>query len=150
MSEERRFLKDRRSKPTRPISRYTFIGRRKKGRRVGELDNYYVDRYESHLAALIGLIIVFCVLDVFFSLEIERLGGVEWNYLMSIFMGKNLTLSIILKIIITIVCAFFLLIHKNFKLFRFIKAPFFIYLTFTIYLLLILYESYSLIVLHQI
>lgn len=150
MSEERRFQKDRRSKPTQLISRYTFIGRRKRARRVGELDNYYVDKYESHLAILIGLIIVFCVLDVFFSLKIERHGGVEWNYLMSFFMGKNLALSIILKIIITIVCAFFLLIHKNFKLFRFIKAPFFIYLIFTIYLLLILYESYSLIVLRQI
>lgn len=150
MSGEKRHHKDRRSKPTRPISRYTFVGRRKGTRRVAELDNYYVDRYESHLVILIGLIIVFSVLDVFFSLRIEQLGGTEWNYIMSLFMQKNLALSIILKIIITIVCAFFLLIHKNFKLLGFVRAPFFIYIIFTIYLILILYESYSLIILRQI
>lgn len=150
MSLEKRHLKDRRSKPTRPVSRYTFVGRRRGTRRQTEVDNYYVDRYEASLIVLVGLIVVFCVLDVILSLRIERLGGEEWNYIMSFFMQKNLTLSIILKVVITIVCAFFLLIHKNFKLFGFVKAPFFVYFIFTIYFLLILYESYALIILRPI
>ncbi len=150
MPVEKRHLKDRRLKPTRPLSRYTFVGRRQGTRRESEIDNYYVDRYESHLVILIGLIIVFCVLDVILSLRIERIGGEEWNSIMSFLMQKNQTLSVIFKIIITTVCAFFLLIHKNFKLFGFVKAPFFIYVIFTIYLILILYESFSLIILRQI
>jgi len=150
MIVEKRHLKDRRSKPTQPLSRYIFIGRRQGTRREAELDNYYVDKYEPHLVILIGLIIVFCVIDVFFSLKIERLGGVEWNHLMSLLMNKNLALSLVLKIVITVGCAFFLLIHKNFRLFGFIRAPFFIYFIFSIYFLLILYESYALIVLRQI
>ena len=56
---ERRQLKDRRKGATRPISRYTFVGRRKKSQRLNESDNYYVDRYELHLLILTGLILVF-------------------------------------------------------------------------------------------
>ena len=127
-----------------------FFGRRKKARRLGEMYNYYVDKYESHLIILFGLIIVFCVSDIILSLKIQQFGGVEWNYVMSIFMEKNLTLSLIVKIFITTLSAFFILIHKNFKLFGFVRAPFFIYFIFSIYIVLILFESYSLILLHRI
>lgn len=100
---ERRQLKDRRKKPTKPISRYTFVGRRKRAQRFTELENYYVDRYELHLLIIIGLIIVFCVLDACFSLKICNFGGSESNLLMSIFMEKNLVLALIVKFFITII-----------------------------------------------
>ena len=137
---ERRQLKDRRKGATRPISRYTFVGRRKKSQRLNESDNYYVDRYELHLLILTGLILVFCILDVYFTLQILRFGGTESNLLMSIFMEKNLVLSVIVKFLLTIIGSVFLLVHKNFKIFSAIKTHVFIYLIFSVYFVLILYE----------
>lgn len=137
---ERRHLKDRRMRPTKPISRYTFVGRRKRAQRWNELDNYYVDRYELHLLIIAGLIIVFCILDACFSLEIYRFGGSESNPLMSIFIKKNLVLSLIVKFLITATGSVFLLVHKNFKIFNTIKTHLFIYLIFSVYFVLVLYE----------
>lgn len=137
---ERRHLKDRRMRLTKPISRYTFEGRRKRAQRFNELDNYYVDRYELHLLIITGLIIVFCILDAYFSLEIRHFGGSESNLLMSIFMEKNLVLSLIVKFFITAIGSVFLLVHKNFKLFSTIKTHIFIYIIFFVYFVLILYE----------
>jgi hypothetical protein len=137
---ERRRLKDRRTRATKPISRYTFVGRRKKSQRFGELDNYYVDRYELHLLIMTGLIIVFCFLDVYFTLEILRFGGTESNLLMSILMEKNLALSLIVKFFLTVIGTVFLLLHKNFRILSAIKTHVFIYLIFSVYFVLILYE----------
>ena len=137
---ERRHVKDRRIRATKPISRYTFVGRRKRSQRFSELDNYYVDRYELHLLIMTGLIIVFCVLDVYFTLEILRFGGTESNLLMSVLMEKNLALSLIVKFFLTIIGTVFLLVHKNFKFFSAIKIHVFIYLIFSVYFVLILYE----------
>jgi len=144
MTIENRQLKDRRLKPTRPISRYTFIGRRDKARRFNELDNYYVDKYESQLLILISLIMIFCFLDAFISLKIFQLGGAEGNPLMSIFIKKNLVLSFVVKFLFSAIFIIFLIIHKNFKIFGVIKTYLFIYLIFSIYFLLVLYEFYSL------
>jgi hypothetical protein len=136
---ERRQLKDRRTRPTKPISRYSLIGQRKRAQRFNELDNYYADRYEWHLLTITGLIIFFCVLDTCFSLEICNFGGRESNLLMSIFMEKNLVLALIVKFFITSFGSVFLLVHKNFKVFI-IKTQIFIYLIFFIYFVLVLYE----------
>ena len=145
MPIERRHLKDRRQSPTRAIGRYAFVGRRRKARRSGELDNYYVDRYEWQLLALISLIILFCVLDAFLTHKISQLGGSEWNRLMDFFMDKNLTLSLAVKFLITAVCSFFLLFHKNFRIFGLIRTQLAIYIIFFVYFTLILYESSALV-----
>lgn len=147
---ERRELKNRRLKPTRPISRYTFVGRRKEARRVEELDNYYVDKYELHLLIVVSLIMIFCVLDTLFTLKINHLGGSEGNLLMLIFMEKNLALSLLVKFLITAGCSIFLLIHKNFKIFGAIKTYLFIYFIFFVYFILTLYEIYSLVLINGI
>jgi hypothetical protein len=148
MPVERRHLNDRRQRPTKAISRYTFVGRRRKSRRAGELDNYYVDRYEQHLLALTGFIILFCVLDGFLTLKISQLGASEWNRLMAFFMEKNLTLSLAAKFLITSVCAFFLFIHKNFRIFGLIRTQTAIYIIFSVYSVLVLYESSALVFLY--
>jgi hypothetical protein len=140
LMNEKRQLKDRRMGATKPISRYTFVGRRKKSQRSNELDNYYVDRYELHLLIITGLIIVFCILDAYFTLEILHFGGSESNLLMSIFMEKSLVLSLIVKFSITVIGSVFLLVHKNFKIFSAIKTHIFLYLIFFVYFVLILYE----------
>jgi len=144
MQTDRRQLRDRRSKPTKPLSRYTFKGRRKKARRTDEIDNYYVDRYGWHYLILIGLIMIFCVLDIYLNSKILQLGGSEINPFMALFMKKNLALSQATKILITVGASIFILIHKNFRILGKIKTQFFIYAIFCIYFILVVYESSTL------
>jgi len=140
---DKRQLEDRRQKPTPPISRYIFFGRRRKARRSDELDNFYVDKYEWHLLFVTSLIMLFCVLDAYLTLKILQLGGSENNLFISFFMQKNLALTLIVRFFVTVAASVFLLIHKNFKLFGAIRTHRLIYLVFSIYFFLVLYEVYA-------
>jgi len=147
MIEERRSTKDRRTKATRPLCKYTFVGRRKTARRKDEADNYYVDKYEGKYLFLFGLIIVFAIFDTIFSLKIFEFGGEEINPFMSILIKKSLTLALIIKYVITVMSILIILIHKNFRIFKFIKIRFVIHRIFNIYFVVLIYECYCCIVL---
>ena len=139
---EKRTTQDRRKKPTPPISKYMFVGRRKKARRAEEDQNYYVDRYALPYFIVVAIILVFCFLDTYFTQKILINGGTELNFIWSKFVMKNFTLTRTIKYIITFGWLIFLLIHKNFKLFGTFKTKFLIYAVLTIYLLLVGYEFY--------
>jgi hypothetical protein len=144
MSDENRQLKDRRSRPTRFISRYTLIGRRRKVRRQDEAHNYYVDKFESRYLIMVGLVMIFCILDYGLSIKIFEKGGAELNVLMATFMSNGRVLLLWVKLCLTLICLVFILLHKNFKVFGLIKAHVLIYYVFSIYFVLVLYEFYSL------
>ncbi|MFQ5722520.1 MAG: DUF5658 family protein [Candidatus Aminicenantales bacterium] len=144
MPTEKRHLKDRRARPTPPLSRYTLRGHRRQARRWQERDNYYVDRYEPQYLIFIALIMVFCLLDIYFNSKIFQAGGYELNLFMAGFMKKNFLLAQIFKVLITLFCSVFLLIHKNFRILGKIKTHVFIYGIFGLYLVLVVYESYAL------
>jgi hypothetical protein len=140
---EKRQLEDRRSRPTRFLSRYTLKGRRRKARRQNEAVNYYVDRYERRYLILIGLIMILCILDYFFSFKLFRLGGAEINLLMSNLFKNNRILLLFVKLGLTFFGLVFILFHKNFKVFGVLKTRVVIYYVFSLYLALILYEFYA-------
>ncbi len=137
---DKRRLPDQRRTPTKPWSRYALFGRRKKARRADEDRNYYVDRYESHYFLLISLILVLCVLDAYFTLKFLAYGGKELNLLMLRLIDKNPSLAMGFKYGVTVLGVTFILIHKNFIVFGRVRAFSFIYLIFSIYFLLVLYE----------
>lgn len=147
MTWERRDTKDRRVKATRPLSKYTFIGRRRTTRRKDEADNYYVDKYEGKYLFLFGLIVIFAIFDTIFSLKIFEFGGAEINPFMSILMKESLTLALIIKYVITFMAILIILIHKNFRILKFIKISFVIHTIFIIYFAVLIYECYCCIVL---
>lgn len=137
-------MKDRRSKPTRFISRYTLIGRRRKARRQDEANNYYVDKFESRYLIMVGLVMIFCIMDYGLSFKIFEKGGAELNVLMAAFMANGRVLLLLVKLCLTLICLVFILLHKNFKVFGLIKAHVLIYYVFSVYFVLVLYEVYSL------
>lgn len=141
MKQERRTSIDRRRAPTpHPFKYYTFLGRRMKARRRDEDKDYYVDQYETFYLFLVLGIILFCLLDAFLTLGLIGRGGHELNPLMSNLIQQNATLFLALKIYLTFVCVLFLLIHKNFRLFGQLKTNYIIYIIFSLYVLLIIYE----------
>jgi hypothetical protein len=144
MQSERRKLTDRRKFPTRPFSKYIFKGRRRQARRKEEDHNYYVDHYDAKYLALVLSIVVLCVFDAYFTLKIIHYGGRELNPLMIKFLDRFPELSLLMKYIVTVISLVILLVHKNFVLFRKVKAYFFLYVIFMLYFLLVLYEVFFL------
>ncbi len=144
MLTDRRKQSDRRKFLTRPFSKYIFKGRRKQARREKEDQNYYVDRYEAKYLALVLSILVLCVFDAYFTLKIIHYGGKELNPLMIKFLDRFPELSLLMKYLVTVISLVILLVHKNFILFDKIKADFFLYVIFFLYLFLVLYEVFFL------
>jgi len=141
MLDEKRKQTDRRRTPTKPFSRHMIKGRRKQARRVEEDKNYYVDRYEPHYLVFVLLILVLCVLDAYLTLKILHYGGTELNPLMITFIERDPFGCLLVKYLITAICLVVILIHKNFIVFGKVRAYYFIYVIFFLYLVLVLYEA---------
>jgi hypothetical protein len=144
MQTERRKQPDRRGFPTRPFSKYIFKGRRRHARRKEEDKNYYVDRYDAKYLALVLSILVLCVFDAYFTLKIILYGGKELNPLMIKFLDRFPEMSLFMKYLVTVISLVILLVHKNFILFDKVKADFFLYVIFSLYFFLVLYEAFFL------
>lgn len=144
MQTERRKQPDRRKFPTRPFSKYMFKGKRRHARRKMEDHNYYVDRYDAKYLALVLSIAVLCVFDAYFTLKIIHFGGRELNPLMIKFLDRFPETSLIMKYLVTVICLVILLVHKNFILFGRVKAYFFLYVIFSLYFFLVIYEVFFL------
>ena len=143
MNTERRQNIDRRTCPTRPLSRYIIKGRRKGARRDIENVNYYVDRYNPHYLAVTCSILVLCVLDAYLTLTLIRFGGVELNPFMLVLMNKDFVLALIVKYLLTAFCMIFFLIHKNFKVFGKLRIGALLYGVLTLYIALVFMEAFS-------
>lgn len=141
MPIERRHLADHRRTPTKPLSRYSLWGHRRRARREAEDKDYYVDRYEPRYFFLISLILALCVLDAYFTLKIIDFGGKELNRLMLVFIYKKPISALVFKYLVTAVSIIFVLVHKNFVVFGKIRVSSLIYLFFSIYLILVSYEA---------
>jgi hypothetical protein len=144
MQMERREQRDRRKYPTRPFSKYIFKGKRRQARRQMEDFNYYVDRYDAKYLALVLSIVVLCVFDAYFTLKIIHFGGRELNPLMIKFLDRFPEMSLVMKYLITVISLVILLVHKNFIIFGKVKAYFFLYIIFSLYFFLVLYEVFFL------
>lgn len=144
MHTDKREQSDRRKFPTRPFSKHIFKGKRRHARREEEDQNYYVDRYDAKYLALVLSILVLCVFDAYFTLKIIHYGGKELNPLMIKFLDRFPEMSLLVKYLITVICLIILLVHKNFILFGKVKAYFFLYVIFSLYFFLVLYEVFFL------
>ena len=150
MTAEKRAQKDRRTCPTPPLSKYTFIGRRKNARRSYEDRNYYVDRYELRYLFMIAAILVLCILDAYLTLTLMRYGGQEVNPFMLALMNRNIGLAMVAKYLITVGCLIFFLLHKNFKIVGAFKIKNMIYAVLCVYVALVGMEFYWFVQIHTI
>lgn len=110
------------------------------------LSNY---RYESRYLALILSVLVLCILDAHYTLNLLQLGGVEINPVMIFLLEKDVALSLVLKYLVTASALIFLLVYKNIRIFGNIRVSALIYFVFILYVLLVLVEAYSYSVLTQ-
>jgi hypothetical protein len=110
---------DRRSRPTPRFSRYTFLGgRRRRGRRDGENENSFVDRYSPRLLAVMLWIGLMNIGDSFFTLHHIQAGAIELNPVAAWMLTTGRTGFVLLKASMITIPLIVLTLHKNFSLAR--------------------------------
>jgi hypothetical protein len=105
---------------------------------------HYVDIHEPAIVALSLGIILLCVADAFFTLNIIARGGEELNPFMKALLEKDVLLFFSVKFTVTSLCLVFTIAHKHFRIFRAISGYHILYAVFICYALLIYYETYLL------
>ncbi|MEL6428284.1 MAG: DUF5658 family protein [Planctomycetota bacterium] len=117
---DRRGPRDRRARPTRALSRYTFVGRRRGARRASEAGRQYVDRFRASELVLAAWIAGASAVDLALTLVHLRAGGSEANPLMAWLIGAGgLGLFCAVKLAMTTLGSLVLLVHARFPLARF-------------------------------
>lgn len=117
-SEERRTARDRRTKPTSPLSIASLFGSRTRYRRKeDQAKYYYVDRYSLLSILVVLFTIMLSVTDAFFTLKLVAIGAQEANPVMDYFLQFGPLPFIIAKYILTGACLIWFLVHKNYAVF---------------------------------
>lgn len=136
--EQRRY--ERRNHSWATLHGSLFVNRRRQFRRDDDHINAYQD-WHGHipLAATI-LIILLCVVDAFFTTILLSEGAVEMNIFMDWLIRKNFHAFTIVKMSITGLALVVLVMHYNFRIYRWIAVK---------YVILALVPAYSLLILHE-
>lgn len=137
---------ERRNRPERRRTGFTSMfyalvsSRRRDPRRDDEPVAYYTDWYSVPLFLLAVGIVLLCVADAFFTLQLISLGGSELNPFMAYLLDKGLYFFVGIKMALTVAAIIVLVMHQRFAFFRSIRAFHILLLTFLAYAVLIVYE----------
>jgi hypothetical protein len=139
--KNRRSPIERRKKPTRRWSWFTFFGRRRALRRKTDREKGgYVDRYSHIFFFLLFLILGLNILDSLFTMMIIDLGGQEFNPLVRAFIELHGDMFWIWRFVIASVALVLLYLHRGFILVRrMIIAIGFIYMVVVVYQMYLIY-----------
>ncbi len=129
--KDKRRVRDRRQKPTKPFSKYMLLGRRRSiRRRTDRKTHMYVDLYGHYLLLTLLLIILLSIFDAYFTIfHVER-GAREINPFMDFLIGYGNIYFFAIKYILTALGLLVLCIYKTLLIARaIIICIFFFYLT---------------------
>ncbi len=141
----RRVIDDQRCGDRRTTSWETWHGalfktRRRQSRRDGDHFNQYLD-WHGHTALLATLaIILLCFADAFLTTVLLGKGAIEVNVLMDWLIRKDIHVFTIVKMAVTGVALLILLIHFNFRVYKYISVRYLVYALVPVYVILILHE----------
>ncbi len=114
MERDRRIVRDRRQKPTRPLGRYMLFGRRRFIRRKTDRKTHiYVDLYGHYLLLCLLLIILLSVFDAYFTIFHVEKGAREINPFMNFMIGYGNINFFIVKYTLTVLGIILLCIYKS-------------------------------------
>jgi hypothetical protein len=131
---DRRIFSDRRKDPTRPLSRFTFWGRRRTFRRKSDQQKGgYVDYYNPLLFILLISAVTLNVLDAFITIIILDLGGWELNPIARSAIEVYGDKFWVWKFVIVSACVVFLCLHCKFRRAKLIIVSLNIYYTFVVF-----------------
>lgn len=115
---DRRSQSDRRDRPTQSWDSLLGRRRRKLGRRDGESEERYVDRFGRREIGLVLAIFVLNIFDAFCTLAWLERGGSEGNPLMDWALQSGDSVFLFQKCVVAGIWLLILLVHKNFRIAR--------------------------------
>ena len=117
-----------------------FLNRRRRFRRNDDRVNSYVDWHGHMTLATTLLIILLCFADAFLTTVLLEKGAVELNVFMNWLIRKDIHTFAIVKMAITGTALTVLVMHYNFRIYKYIAVK---------YILFALVPGYSLLILHE-
>jgi Domain of unknown function (DUF5658) len=139
IAPERRNRPERRRTGGKSMFYALFFTRRRDQRR-DEAIAYYTDWYGVPLFLLAVGIVLLCVADAFFTLQLISHGGTELNPFMAFLLDKGLYFFVGIKMALTVAAIIVLVMHQRFAFFRSLRALHVLLITFIGYGVLIAYE----------
>lgn len=142
ISEE---IEDQRGEDRRKPSMRTLLGairhqRRREPRREHDHLDSYTDWYGHGPFAATLIIILLCFADAFLTIVLLSKGAVELNVLMDWLIQKDVQTFAIVKMSMTGLALIVLVMHFNFRIYRFIAVRYLVYALVPMYSLLIYHE----------
>jgi hypothetical protein len=133
---------DRRKRPTSPLGALRTTGRRKAPRRGEDrAGNYFVDRFDAVTLAMIVGLLGLTITDGVLTIELLDRNSEEINPLMAHLLGRGHHAFLAGKYILTAAGLPFLVVFKNYRLFRTrIRIGYLFPAFITLYLLLLSYQ----------
>lgn len=140
----RRQRADRRQAEWRSFA-HSFIKSRRSGDRRADYDDVpaYVDVHGPKIFIGATLLMLFCVLDAFFTLQLIQHGSRELNPFLAMLLEIDAAWFFATKYLITAVCVFWLVTHKKFVFFG-IKGRKLLSFAIMLYGILISYQLFML------
>lgn len=139
---------DRRSNTFRTAINSLYRNRRASIRRSTDIaTNVYFDKHEPWFAYLALGIILMSIADAYFTLYILERGGEELGPFVNYLIQQSEILFFVIKHFITAIAVLFVLMHKNFIIFKYFSGYHGLYLMLISYVILITYEFSILIIL---
>jgi len=114
--------------------------RRRESRREKDHINSYTDWYGHWPLAATFAIITLCFADAFLTMILLSKGAVELNGLMNYLIQKDIQLFAVVKMSVTGTALIILLLHFNFRIYKYIAVRYVIYGLVPLYSLLIVHE----------
>ena len=142
---EQRRQPDRRQRHFKSLLFSLHNGRRMNARRQIEAkQGFYTDHYEKWVGCNVIAITLLSLLDAFLTLNILERGGIEVNPFMSALLDVDISVFLVGKFIITVVCLLFALVHINFHVLRILPMKYMLAGITGFYVMLIGYELFLL------
>lgn len=139
---------DRRNPSWMTLYGALFKYRRRNARRRGEHINSYVDWYGHWTLIATCTIILLCCMDAFLTVVLLSHGAVEMNILMDWLIQKDIRSFAAVKIGVTSLALIVLVLHLNFRVYKYIAVRYLLFALVPMYSLLITHELRMLSQLH--
>lgn len=114
--------------------------RRRTPRRENDHLNSYTDWYGHWPLAATFTIILLCFADAFLTTVLLSKGAIEMNVLMDYLIQKNIQLFTVVKMSVTGAALIILVLHFNFRVYKYVAVRYVIYGLVPLYSLLIFHE----------
>ena len=117
-----------------------FKQRRRTSRRDGDMVNNYIDWYDHWPLVATVLIILLCLIDAFLTLILLNHGAIELNVLMDWLIKEDIQTFALVKMFVTGLALVVLVMHFNFRVYRYVSVRYLMYALVPAYSILIAHE----------